>query len=54
MGAPELIKNNRFNPWGFLWIIGMAIGWGILFYFMMKLMISISEKKADEKSRNKQ
>jgi len=54
MGGPELIKDNRFNPWGILWIIGMAVSWGILFYFMMKLTISISEKKADEEVRKAQ
>lgn len=51
MGAPHLIRDSRFNPWGILWIIAMAISWGILYYFMMKLMISISEKKADQEVR---
>ncbi len=51
MGGPHMIKDNMFNPWGFLWIVGMAVSWGVLFYFMMKLMISIREKKADQEVR---
>ncbi len=37
-------KDGIFNPKGILYILGMAAFWGIPFYFIMKLLISNSEK----------
>lgn len=51
MGAPFLVKHHRFNPWGFLQMAGMAVGWGMFYYWSMKLVICISEKKADQEVR---
>ena len=48
MGLPELIKHGIFYVKGWLMILGMAAGWGILFYFAMLGMIKLSEKNADK------
>ena len=48
MGVPELIANGIFYAKGWLMILGMAAGWGILFYFAMLGMIKLSEKNADK------
>lgn len=47
-GFPMLFVNGSFQPTGFLWIIGMGAGWGIMFYFAMIGMMKLSEKKADQ------
>ncbi len=41
-------KDGIFNPKGILYILGMAAFWGIPFYFIMKLLISNSEKNSDK------
>ena len=48
MGLPELIKHGIFYVKGWLMILGLAAGWGILFYLAMLGMIKYSEKKADK------
>lgn len=48
MGWDFLWKDGNFQPVGILWSIGMAVGWGIPFYFIMKLMISKGEKNSDK------
>ncbi|MCC5424158.1 DUF6773 family protein [Clostridium botulinum] len=41
-------KDGTFNPKGILYILGMAVFWGMPFYFIMKLLISNSEKNSDK------
>ena len=48
MGIPELIENGIFYVKGWLTILGLAAGWGILYYFGMMAFIKISEKNADK------
>lgn len=49
VGFPFLYKDGVIHPEGILWILGLAIGWGIPFYFIMLGIMKISEKKADKK-----
>lgn len=48
MGVPELIENGIFYAKGWLMILGLAAGWGILYYFGMMAFIKLSEKNADK------
>lgn len=47
-GWSNLWNDGIFQPMGIVWVIGRAIGWGIPFYFVMKLMISKGEKNSDK------
>lgn len=49
VGFPFLYKDGAFHPEGILWVLGLAVGWGIPFYFIMMLLMKVAEKKADEK-----
>lgn len=49
VGWDFMFIDGVFIPKGMLWVIGLAVGWGIPFYFVMKLMVDFSEKKADKK-----
>ena len=49
VGWPYLYESGTFNPKGILSIIGLALGWGIPFYFIFKFIINRSEKNADKK-----
>jgi len=48
MGAPMLFRDGQFQPSGILWILGMAAGWGIPFYFIFRLLINKGEKRANQ------
>lgn len=48
MGLPELIEHGIFYVKGWLMILGLAVFWGILFYFAMLGVMKYSEKKADK------
>lgn len=48
-GWSFLFKDGSFQPMGLLAVAGMAVGWGIPFYFIMKAMIKKSESIADKK-----
>lgn len=43
-----LFKDGTFQPTEIVWILGMAVGWGIPFYFGMKLMIYNGEKNSNK------
>lgn len=45
---PHLLNNGNISLTGILWILGSSLVWGIPFYFIMKLLVSTSEKYADE------
>lgn len=47
MGASKLYSGGTFHASGFLWIIGLALGWGLPFYFIFSLLVSQGEKNAD-------
>lgn len=48
MGFPEMFHDGQFHPSGLLWVFGMALSWGLLFYFPMRFLINQGEKKADK------
>lgn len=49
-GFPTLYSSDGvFQPEGILRILGLAVAWGIPFYFIMVALMKISEKKADKK-----
>lgn len=48
MGFPEMFHDGQFYPSGLLWVFGMALSWGLLFYFSMRFLINQGEKKADK------
>ena len=48
MGWSHLWKDGSFQPMGIVVIIGSAVSWGIPFYFIMKLMMSKSEKNSNK------
>ena len=48
IGFPFLYKDGAIHPEGILWIIGLAVSWGVPFYFLFMLMMKIAEKKADK------
>lgn len=48
MGFPKLYHDGAFHAEGIIFIIGMAVGWGILFYLGMLGIIRWSEKRADK------
>jgi|BioPla2DNA2_1021312.scaffolds.fasta_scaffold30799_2 hypothetical protein len=47
-GWDYLWENGSFQAVGILWCLGLAIGWGIPFYFIMKYLLIKSEKNADK------
>jgi len=49
-----LFKDGAFQPKGILWILGMGISWGIMFYFMFIGMMKVAEKRADKKVEEKE
>ena len=50
VGFPTLYSSDGvFQPEGILRILGLAVAWGIPFYFIMVALMKISEKKADKK-----
>lgn len=49
MGWPFLMKSGTFDPKAIIWIVVMALAWGIPFYFIFRLVINLSEKNADKK-----
>lgn len=48
MGFPMLFQEGAFHPEGFLWIFGMAAGWGIPFYLIFSGLMKLAEKRADK------
>ncbi len=46
-GAEHLYYDGAFHASGILWILGMGVGFGLLFYFLMGAFIKISEEQAD-------
>lgn len=50
MGLPEMFHDGQFHPSGLLWVFGMALTWGLLFYFSFSFLISRGEKKADKQA----
>lgn len=54
MGFPMLFQDGGFHPEGFLWILGMAAGWGIPFYLIFAGFMKVSEKMADKKAVKKE
>lgn len=48
-GFGHVYYNGAFHAEGLLWIFGMAAAWGVMFYFGSRVMIKISEKKADQR-----
>ncbi len=48
MGLPEMFYDGTFYPDGLLWVFGMALAWGLIFYFSFSFLISQGEKKADK------
>lgn len=51
MGFPEMFHDGQFHPAGLLWVFGMALSWGLLFYFSFCFLISQGEKKADKQAK---
>lgn len=49
MGFPDLYHDGAFHARGLLSILGMGAGWGVLFYFSMTLISSLSTKHADQR-----
>ncbi len=43
--------DGAFHASGILWILGMGVGFGLLFYFLMSGFIKISEEQADYKTK---
>lgn len=48
MSFPELYHDGAFHAEGILWLLGMAIMWGVPFYFIFSLLVDAGEKKADK------
>lgn len=48
VGWNMLFKDGVFQPTGILWILALAAGWGVPFYFIMVAMVSKGEKQADK------
>lgn len=48
MSFPELYHDGTFHAEGILWLLGMAIMWGVPFYFIFSLLVDAGEKKADK------
>lgn len=48
MGAPQLYQDGAFHAEGILWILGMAVLWGVPFYFLFGLLVDIGERKANK------
>lgn len=48
MGWDKCFVDGAFEPAGLLYVLGMAAGWGVLFYLMMTLMLKIGGKQADK------
>lgn len=49
VGFEFVFHDGIFDPRGILWVLGLALGWGIPFYFVFLGIMKGSEKKADEK-----
>lgn len=47
MGGGACIKDGAFNPAGLLRVLGMAAGWGVLFYLMFTFVLKLGGKQAD-------
>ncbi|GAA4654812.1 hypothetical protein GCM10023142_19500 [Anaerocolumna aminovalerica] len=47
MGGSKLYSAGTFHASGFIWIIGLALGWGLPFYFIFNLFVNQGEKNAD-------
>lgn len=43
MGGPKLYNTGTLHTSGLFWIIGMALGWGIPFYFIYSFMVNRGE-----------
>lgn len=54
MSFPKLYHDGAFHAEGILWVLGMAAGWGILFYVLFMAAMKIAEKKADKKLKEKE
>ncbi|MBE5930961.1 MAG: hypothetical protein E7268_07935 [Lachnospiraceae bacterium] len=50
-GGEYLYYDGAFHASGILWILGMGVGFGLLFYFLMSGFIKISEEQADYKTK---
>lgn len=48
VGWDMMFTEQGFEPFGIVMVFFMALLWGFPFYFVMKLMINKSEKRADE------
>lgn len=54
MGGSFLFRDGSFQASGILWILGMAAGWGIPFYFIMATMVKKAEKQANQQLAEKE
>lgn len=48
VGKDFLVSDGVFHVTGILWVLGLTLMWGVLFYFTMKACLNISEKNADK------
>ncbi len=54
MGGSFLFRDGSFQASGILWILGMAAGWGIPFYFIMAAMVKKAEQNANQQLAEKE
>lgn len=54
MGLPEMFHDGQFYPGGLLWVLGMALAWGLMFYFGFSFLISRGEKEADKQVKKEE
>ncbi len=45
MGLPEMFHDGTFYPGGLLWVFGMALAWGLIFYFPLSFLSAKAKKK---------
>lgn len=43
-----LFKGGVFHPEGILWILGLAVMWGVPFYLIFAGFMKVAEKRADK------
>lgn len=48
MGIPMVFQDDGFHAEGLLWMLGMAVAWGVLFYLMFVGFMKLAEKRADK------
>ncbi|MBQ3513322.1 MAG: hypothetical protein IJA32_05915 [Lachnospiraceae bacterium] len=54
MGLPNLYHDGAFHAEGILWILGMGISWGVLFYWFFLGLMKMAENKADKNLKEKE